>query len=172
MFRVYIDLTHLWSYQSRNAQRQIYAAQPNGIASFFVVHLAPMYVYDTFPSLPKRLFLLPDMLRPSSSPPFPFLPYTALPSLPTPANLSNPPATYGPTTGTPLTNPATVPKKSPNNTNIPYNSTINPMNAQRMSISVMPTAKASVPRHFWRRAKNERVFWVPIRRVRPIRNRI
>lgn len=45
------------------------------------------------------------------------------------------------------------------------------MNAHFISISPIPHAKASVPFHFCLRAKNARVFVVPIMRVRPIRKR-
>jgi hypothetical protein len=47
-----------------------------------------------------------------------------------------------------------------------------PKKAQRIRISVMPAAKASVPFHFWRRAKKASVFCVPIMSVRPMRKRI
>lgn len=89
-----------------------------------------------------------------------------------PPRASNPLAIYGPTTGIPPTNPAIVAKKSPNNTNIPYNSMMNPKNAQRMRISAIPATKASVPFHFWRRAKKATVLVVPMMRVRPMRKRI
>ena len=44
--------------------------------------------------------------------------------------------------------------------------------AIRNVLKKMPAAKAAVPFHFWRRAKKRAVFWKPIMRVRPIRNRI
>ena len=69
-------------------------------------------------------------------------------------------------------NPAIVAKKSPKRTSIPYNSIRKPKKGQRINMSKMPAAKAAVPFHFWRRAKKRAVFWKPIIRVRPIRNRI
>lgn len=69
-------------------------------------------------------------------------------------------------------NPAIVAKKSPNSTNMPYNSIKKPKKGQRSRMSRMPAAKAAVPFHFWRRAKKAAVFWTPIMRVRPIRKRI
>jgi hypothetical protein len=47
-----------------------------------------------------------------------------------------------------------------------------PKKGQRRRISSMPTTKATVPFHFWRRAKKRAVFWKPIIRVRPIMKRI
>jgi hypothetical protein len=55
---------------------------------------------------------------------------------------------------------------------MPYSSIRKPKKAQRIRMSVMPTAKAAVPFHFWRRAKKARVFCVPMMSVRPIRKRI
>jgi hypothetical protein len=55
---------------------------------------------------------------------------------------------------------------------MPYSSTTKPINAQRISMSNMPATKASVPFHFWRRAKKATVLVVPIMSVRPIRKRI
>lgn len=69
-------------------------------------------------------------------------------------------------------NPAIVAKKSPNRTKMPYSSIKKPMKVQRMKIRIMPTAKASVPCHFCRRAKKSAVLAGPIIRVRPIRKRI
>lgn len=71
-----------------------------------------------------------------------------------------------------LAKPAIVPKKSPNRTNIPYNSTRKPTKAQRMRMRKRPRKKAAVPLNFWGRAKKASVFWGPIIIVRPIRNRI
>lgn len=79
---------------------------------------------------------------------------------------------YGPTTGMFPANPPTVEKKSPNSTNIPYNSIKKPTEGHRKSISVMPAANATVPFSFWRRAKNAAVFCSPIIRVRPKRKSI
>lgn len=91
--------------------------------------------------------------------------------LPAPS-FSNPTAIHGPTTGILPTNPAIVAKKSPNSTNIPYSSIRKPKKGQRRRISRMPAAKASVPFHFWRRAKKALVFCTPIMSVRPMRKRI
>ena len=74
--------------------------------------------------------------------------------------------------GMPPAKPAMVAKKSPNSTSIPYSSIRNPKNAQRISMRVMPSAKAAVPFHFCLRAKKARVFCVPMMRVRPIRKSI
>lgn len=89
-----------------------------------------------------------------------------------PETFSNAAAIYGPTTGTLLTNPAIVAKKSPNRTRIPYSSIRKPKKGQRKRMRAMPAAKAAVPFHFWRRAKKAAVFCTPIMRVRPIRKRI
>lgn len=87
-------------------------------------------------------------------------------------SFSNARAIYGPTTGTFPTNPAIVAKKSPNSTKIPYSSTTKPISGHLRSIKAMPAANAAVPFHFCRRAKKSAVFWRPIIRVRPRRNRI
>ena len=89
-----------------------------------------------------------------------------------PLRLVNALAMYGPTIGIPPANPAIVAKKSPNRTRMPYSSIKNPKKAQRIRISVMPSAKARVPFHFCRRAKKASVFCVPMMRVRPMRKRI
>jgi hypothetical protein len=55
---------------------------------------------------------------------------------------------------------------------MPYISMTKPKKGQRRRMSEIPTRKAAVPFHFWRRAKKTAVFWGPIIRVRPIRKRI
>lgn len=67
-----------------------------------------------------------------------------------------------------LTKPAMVARKSPNKTSIPYNSTMKPINAQRMRMSDMPATKARVPFHFCLRAKKATVLVVPMISVRPM----
>lgn len=79
---------------------------------------------------------------------------------------------YGPITGMFLANPAIVPKKSPNKTNIPYSSTMKPTKAHRMRMRKRPRKNAAVPLNFCGRAKKASVFRGPIMIVRPIRNRI
>jgi hypothetical protein len=95
----------------------------------------------------------------------------SLPLTDTPALSTNTPI-QGPITGIFLANPAIVPRKSPNNINIPYSSTKKPTSAQRMRIRNRPPKKAAVPFSFCRRAKKSAVFWGPIIIVRPIRKRI
>lgn len=86
--------------------------------------------------------------------------------------LSKAVAMYGPTTGTFPMNPAIVAKKSPNSTKIPYSSTTKPISGHLSKIRATPAANAAVPFHFCRRAKKSAVFWRPIMRVRPRRNKI
>ena len=81
-------------------------------------------------------------------------------------------AIYGPITGTLLTKPAIVIRKSPNRTSMPYSSIMKPMKAHRIRISDIPATKATVPFHFCLRAKNATVLVVPMMSVRPIRNNI
>ena len=89
-----------------------------------------------------------------------------------PDTFSRAAAIYGPTTGTLLTNPAIVAKKSPNRTRIPYSSIRKPKKGHRRRMRAMPAVKAAVPFHFCRRAKKAAVFCTPIMRVSPIRKRI
>lgn len=70
------------------------------------------------------------------------------------------------------TKPAIVAKKSPNNTSMPYSSTMKPMNAHRIRINPIPATKASVPFHFCLRAKKAMVLVVPMMSVRPMIKRI
>lgn len=79
---------------------------------------------------------------------------------------------YGPTTGTFPAKLPIVAKKSPNSTNIPYNSTKKPVNGHRSKIKRMPATNAAVPLSFCRRAKKTSVFRMPIMSVRPIMKRI
>ena len=69
-------------------------------------------------------------------------------------------------------NAAIVAKKSPKSTKIPYVSTINPTNGHFRKIRRIPAMKAAVPLSFCVRAKNRKVFWKPMIRVRPMRNNI
>ena len=89
-----------------------------------------------------------------------------------PLKLSRNPAMYGPTMGMFPANDAIVDRKSPNKTNMPYNSTTKPTKAHLNRISIMPVANAAVPLSFWRRAKNNSVFCTPIMMVSPTRKRI
>jgi hypothetical protein len=75
-------------------------------------------------------------------------------------------------TGTFLANPIMVPRKSPNNMNIPYNSTRKPKKVHRIKIMKRPTKKAAVPLSFCFRAKKRRVLEGPIMIVRPRRKSI
>lgn len=79
---------------------------------------------------------------------------------------------YGPIIGMFLAKPAIVPRKSPNKTNMPYNSTRNPVNGHLMRISASPAKNAPVPLSFCFRAKNTIVFCGPIIIVNPIKKRI
>ena len=65
---------------------------------------------------------------------------------------------YGPTIGTLPANEPIVAKKSPNKTNIPYNSTRNPVNGHLKKIKIIPAANAAVPFNFSLLAKNTAVF--------------
>lgn len=79
---------------------------------------------------------------------------------------------YGPTTGTFLAKAAIVPRKSPNKTMIPYNSTRKPINGHRSRIRASPPKKAAVPFTFCLRAKKRRVLAGPMITVSPMRKRI
>jgi hypothetical protein len=74
----------------------------------------------------------------------------------------------------PFSNASLCPARqlTPNNTNIPNNSTPNPISGHFIKISSTPAQKASVPFHFCLRAKKTNVRCGPRRSVMPTRNRM
>ncbi|POS81180.1 hypothetical protein DHEL01_v200451 [Diaporthe helianthi] len=69
---------------------------------------------------------------------------------------------YGPTIGALLAKAAIVPKKSPNNTMIPYNSMQKPIRGHRNNMRMSPPKNAAVPLAFCFLAKKSSVFCGPI----------
>lgn len=67
-----------------------------------------------------------------------------------------------------LKNCTIVPKKSPNNPNIPKLSNMNPTKDHLIKISIIPNAKQTVPLILVGRVKKETVRCGPIIRMRPI----
>lgn len=80
----------------------------------------------------------------------------------------------GPIMGRDLKNPIMTPKKSPNRIRMPNSSIMNPINEYLNKISPTPRMKHTVPFNFCggRLKKKLNVFWSPIIRNRPARNRI
>lgn len=174
--------TKFFSFPFSNAQsRQGATAQLSGPIIYTLLtskrpaipnHIVQRYQHIAPKPPAPQLHISQHLFHPSNSTQTPLL-YTgsSAPLLTTPLLSTNIPI-HGPTTGKFLPNPAIVPKKSPNNIKIPYNSTKNPTNAHFIRIKISPAKKAAVPLSFCRRAKKRRVFCGPMIMVRPMRKRI